>query len=55
MKTAADYGITIKPRGEVYRPRQMDLDTPEGSAALMASARRVIRRHRAVIKALAKR
>ncbi|BBH12943.1 hypothetical protein CH06BL_21910 [Chromobacterium haemolyticum] len=55
MKTAADYGIPLKPRGRAIKPVTLDLESPEGKVRLMQSAYRVMRRHYLVIASMARK
>ena len=49
------YGLTIKTPREKVRPVQMDLSGQSGRRVVMAAAKRVMKTHAEVIKALAKR
>lgn len=50
-----DYGIELKPRAGPVRPASMDLSGEPGRRIVMAAAKRVMKTHADVIKALAKR
>lgn len=50
-----DYCIELKPRAGPVRPAPMDLSEEPGRRIVMAAAKRVMKTHALVIKALAKR
>jgi hypothetical protein len=53
--TKNSYGIAIKERSAPVHPVEMNLTGPEGSRVVLSAAKRVLKMHEKVIKALAKR
>jgi hypothetical protein len=50
-----NYGIKMKPRSAPQKPASITLTSKEGSRVVRSAAKRVIKTHAAVIKALANR
>ncbi|NHR08655.1 MULTISPECIES: acetyltransferase [Chromobacterium] len=54
-KTAKNYGIALKTRKGPVKPVELDLSGEPGVRIVKTAAKRVIQRHKKVIKALADR
>ncbi|MCD5360591.1 hypothetical protein [Chromobacterium aquaticum] len=54
-KTAKNYGIVLKMRKGPVKPVELDLSGEPGMRIVKTAAKRVIQRHKKVIKALADR
>jgi hypothetical protein len=55
MKTSNSYGIRVKERTQPVKPVAIPLANEDGSRLVKTAAKRVISRHKKVIKALADR
>ncbi|MDC7690513.1 hypothetical protein [Vogesella indigofera] len=55
MKQTNPYGIRIKERSQPVKPVSIPLASEDGSRLVKTAAKRVIARHKKVIKALADR